>query len=121
MANHPVVHLEIPANDPQAAGKFYSELFDWKLELDPTFNYLQFDAGSGPSGAFVQIGGESDAKAGEMLVYFGTDDIDASLAKVEALGGKIVTPKMEIPGTGWFAVFTDPTGNRAALYTTMNK
>ena len=120
MANHPIVHLEIPANDPQAAGKFYSELFDWKLELDPNFNYLQFEAPPGPGGAFVQVG-ENGVKAGDMFVYFGTDDIDASLAKVEALGGQTIMPKTEIPNVGWFAFFTDPTGNKVALYTSLNK
>ena len=29
-------------------------------------------------------------------------------------------PKMEIPGTGWFAFFEDPSGNKLALYKTMN-
>ena len=52
-----------------------------------------------------------------MLVYVGTDDIEASLAKAESLGGSTIVPKTEIPGQGWFAVFTDPTGNRMALYT----
>ncbi len=120
MANHPIVHLEIPANDPQSAGKFYSSLFDWKLELDPNFNYLQFEASPGPGGAFVQVG-ENGVKAGDMLVYFGTDDIDETLTKVASLGGKTVMPKTEIPNMGWFAVFTDPTGNKAALFTSMQK
>lgn len=121
MANHPIVHLEISANDPQAAGKFYSELFDWKLELDPNFNYLQFEAPPGPGGAFVQVGGESGTKPGDVTVYFGTDDIEASLSKVESLGGKTIMPKTEIPGVGWFAMFTDPTGNKLALYTSIHQ
>ncbi|MBV9707198.1 MAG: VOC family protein, partial [Chloroflexi bacterium] len=41
----------------------------------------------------------------------------ASLAKVEELGGKTVRSKTEIPNTGWFAIFTDPTGNTIALFT----
>src|SRR5438132_11514635 len=122
MANHPIVHLEIPANDPKEAGKFYAELFDWKLELDPNFNYLQFEAPPGPGGAFIQVGkGEAgDIKPGDMVVYFGTDDIDATLAKVEALGGKALIPKTEIPNVGWFGWFSDPTGNKVALYTSKN-
>jgi len=39
---------------------------------------------------------------------------------VEKLGGKVLHPKAEIPGTGWFGVFKDPTGNVLALYTSMN-
>jgi hypothetical protein len=51
-----------------------------------------------------------------VVVYIGTDDIEASLAKVEKLGGKTVTPKSEIPGMGWFALFTDPSGNLVGLF-----
>jgi predicted enzyme related to lactoylglutathione lyase len=47
----------------------------------------------------------------------GTDDIDSSLAKAESHGGKNVTPKTEIPNTGWFGFFSDPTGNLIGLYT----
>jgi predicted enzyme related to lactoylglutathione lyase len=46
-----------------------------------------------------------------------TDDIDSTLAEVEKLGGKTVTPKTEIPDMGWFAVFTDPEGNYIGLFT----
>jgi predicted enzyme related to lactoylglutathione lyase len=28
-------------------------------------------------------------------------------------------PKTEIPHVGWWGVFSDPTGNRIALYTSM--
>ncbi len=55
------------------------------------------------------------------MVYISTDDIDASLAKAESLGGKIVLPKSEIPDTGWFGFFSDPTGNVVGLYTPLQK
>ncbi|MFI5272850.1 MAG: VOC family protein [Ktedonobacterales bacterium] len=64
---------------------------------------------------FVQVGEATDAKIGEVLIYIFTDDIDATLAKAEALGAKTLTPKTEIPH-GWFAAFADPAGNRIALY-----
>src|ERR671916_502169 len=104
MATHPIVHVEIPTNSNEEAGKFYSGLFDWKLEHDERFDYLQFEAEGGPGGGFTKIG-EQGTEAGKVLVYVGTDDIDATLSKAESLGGKIIQPKMEIPETGWFGVF----------------
>ena len=119
MSDHPIVHVEIPAQDTAAASKFYAEAFGWNIQHEPTFNYYMFQANPGPGGGFVQIGGMGDNKQGEVLIYIGTDDIDASLAKVEAAGGKTLQPKSEIPNVGWFAYFADPAGNRIALYTTM--
>jgi uncharacterized protein len=121
MANHSIVHVEIPATDTPQASKFYSDLFGWNIQVDPTFDYHMFEANPGPGGGFVQVGGMGGYKAGEVLIYVSTDDIDASLAKAESLGGKILQPKTEIPHTGWFAFFSDPSGNRIALYTSMHQ
>lgn len=83
-------------------------------------NYATFAASEGPGGGLSQVGESVEAyqaRAGAVLVYVSTDDIDASLAKAESLGGKTVVPKMEIPTIGWFGIFTDPTGNHIALFT----
>ena len=121
MANHSIVHIEIPASDTAAASKFYADLFGWNIQVDPSFNYHMFQAEPGPGGGFVEVGGMGGYKAGEVLIYVSTDDIDASLAKVESLGGKTVVPKTEIPNMGWFAFFTDPTGNRIGLFSGMGQ
>lgn len=115
MASHPIVHVEIPANDRAAAGTFYSGLFGWQTDSYEEMNYTMFNPGSGPGGGFPEI---SDGfEAGHVLIHVETDDIDASLTKAESLGGKTAVPKTEIPGIGWYAIFTDPTGNSIGLYT----
>jgi len=121
MSNHSIVHIEIPASDPATASKFYADLFDWKIQVDPSFDYHMFQADPGPGGGFVKIGDDPTYKPGEVLIYISTDDIDATLARIESHGGKTLQPKTEIPNTGWFAIFSDPTGNRLALYTSMRQ
>ncbi len=115
MGSHPIVHVEIPAMDQESTGAFYSELFGWEYQSMPEMNYAGFQTGSGPSGGFPKVDGEV-TKPGEVLVHVGTDDVTASLAKAESLGATTIVPKTEIPGYGWFGVFTDPTGNRIGLY-----
>jgi predicted enzyme related to lactoylglutathione lyase len=122
---HPIVHVDFPAIDPVEAGKFYADVFDWNVHTDPSFNYTMFQVEGGPGGGYVATGeGASDgthgSRPGEVLVYIATDDIDMSLGQVVAHGGSVVVPKTEITHVGWFAVFTDPTGNRVGLYTPMN-
>ena len=113
-----VVHVEIPAQDVQAASKFYQELFGWKMEHAAEFDYTMWQDGSGYGGGFNKVSEETPA--GQVLVYIHSDDIDADLKRVEELGGTVVQPKTDIPGTGWFAQFKDPTGNLLALYTSQN-
>ena len=118
MSKRNVVHVEIPAADVPAASKFYEYLFGWKMEHAAEFDYTMWADGSGYGGGFNKVSEETPA--GQVIVYIHSDDIDADLKRVEELGGTVVQPKMEIPGTGWFGQFKDPTGNLLALYTSMN-
>ena len=56
MAEHPIVHIEIPASNLQAAGKFYADLFGWKTEDIPEMSYVTFQAPPGPGGRLVSAG-----------------------------------------------------------------
>jgi len=118
MSKRNVVHVEIPAANVKDAAKFYESLFGWKIEHAPEFNYTMWADGSGYGGGFNEV--SVDTPVGQVLVYIDSDDIEADLKQVEKLGGTVIQPKMEIPGTGWFGIFKDPTGNVLALYTSMN-
>ena len=118
MSKRNVVHVEIPSANVDAAAQFYQELFGWKILPTPEMNYTMWEAGDGSGGGFPQV--SDDTPAGKVLVYIDSDDIEADLKKVEKLGGKVIHPKAEIPQTGWFGLFQDPTGNVLALYTSMN-
>lgn len=116
MADHPIVHVDFSAQNPEEAGKFYADLFGWSIRSMPEFDYVTFQPESGPGGGFMKPDNEM-YNAGDVIVYVETDDIEASLARAESLGGKTLLSKTEIPGIGWFAFFSDPTGNRVGLYT----
>lgn len=118
MTKRNVVHVEIPAENVSAASKFYEDLFGWKMEHAAEFDYTMWTDGSGYGGGFNKV--DDHNPVGQVLVYIDSEDIEADLKKVEQLGGTVVTPKTEIPGTGWFGQFRDPTGNVLALYTSMN-
>ena len=50
------------------------------------------------------------------MVYFEVSDIEGTLAKVGAEGGKTLVPKMEIGEFGFIALFQDTEGNRLGLH-----
>jgi len=50
------------------------------------------------------------------MPYFQVDDCDSSVAKAKGLGGKAMVGPQDIPGTGRFAILTDPQGAMFALY-----
>ena len=114
-----IVHVEFPAADPIKGGTFYSELFGWKLKAWPEYNYATVEIEGGPAGGFPQIDGK-DYKAGDVTVYIQTDDIEGTLQRIEALGGKTLRPRTAINDNSWYAFFADPSGNRVALFSGEN-
>ena len=67
MSKRNVVHVEIPAANVEAAGKFYQELLGWKIQHDSELNYSMWEAGDGTGGGFPSVSDE--APAGHVLVY----------------------------------------------------
>lgn len=115
MPNHPIVHVEFSAIDREVSGKFYSELFGWHISQMPEVNYATFDTHSGVGGGLNPV--SELYPAGTVAVYIATDDIEVTLAQAEKLGAKTLVPKSEIPDVGWYAFFSDPSGNMIGLLT----
>jgi len=109
-----IVHFEIPAADAQRAKSFWSGVFGWEFgdSAMPEMEYYMVQTGPEQGGAVYP----SDELAGEgLVVYYDTDDIDATLAKVRENGGR-ADDKQPIPHVGWFARCTDTEGNGFSLF-----
>jgi predicted enzyme related to lactoylglutathione lyase len=106
---------DLASPDLEASGRFYSALFGWKIEpvegMDMPYHAIKTSAGGNNGGIRPMMPSEPP----NWLVYFGSDDIDASLAKVDALGGRKLAGPIPI-GPGTFAVVQDPQGAIFALY-----
>jgi predicted enzyme related to lactoylglutathione lyase len=115
MAN-PFVHVELNTTDLAKAKSFYGQLFDWKLEdmPMPQGTYTIIKVGDGTGGGMMKhpMPGEPSS----WLAYVLVDDVDSSLKKAKSLGAKVIKEVTEVPGMGWFAIFTDPTGATLALW-----
>jgi uncharacterized protein len=116
MANGQFSHLEIPADDLDRARRFYSGVFGWELsDLPgmpdyPLFSFGQIESAGGA------IGKRGDSAGERLRVYIEVDSIDPVLERVPGLGGKVTTPRTQIPGQGWFGVIEDSEGNELGLF-----
>ncbi len=114
----PVAHFEIHAADPERTGKFYGDIFGWKVsKWDGPMEYYLVSAkteGTGIDGALVRrrTGPPADgAPTNAYVCTIAVDSLDRVMEQVSARGGEIVVPKDEIPGVGWLAYAKDPEGN----------
>ena len=107
-----IVHVEFPAQDTDRAEKFWEGVGGWSIEDAgmPGMDYRMFqDEGWG--GAVYP----TDGSLAGPVVYLGSDDIEADIAKVRELGGK-AGDKQPIPHVGWFARCKDSEGNEFSLF-----
>jgi predicted enzyme related to lactoylglutathione lyase len=107
-----VVHFEIPAEDPDRAVKFYSEVFNWKIEKwTGPVDYRLITTGSedepGINGAIMKRQNPQATVTNTIEI----PSVDDFLNKIVANGGKIIAPKMPVPGVGYTAYFADTEGN----------
>lgn len=105
--------FELHTRDYDAAVQFYVDVFKWDAHTavdTPELRYTTYGEGDG------QLAGIMDATAflpegvpAHWSVYFQTEDVDASVAKIGELGGSIVMGAMDTP-YGRMATAADPTG-----------
>ena len=123
-----IVHFEIPADDVERAKKFYSALFSWKIEKievkkdGEPMDYWMISTATKRE----PISEKSSHLEGGLikrqhpqqpnLNYISVPSIDEYSSKVKELGGKVLLPKTEITGYGFFAVCMDTENNAFALW-----
>lgn len=126
MADHTIVHFEIPAKDAKKLMKFYADLFGWKMEKVQWMDYWLVEtvpvdkqgrlARPGVNGGLYQKDKETERMV--PFNYISVESVDEYMEKVKALGGKIIIPKQEIPDIGWSAIAIDPEGNYFGIFQT---
>ena len=111
-----VVHFEIPVDDPERAGAFYSAVFSWQADRWGPMEYWNLSTGEAPGvGAEGALSPRSEQTPG-VVVYVGVHDIDAALDRVKEAGGTPLTEKVPIPTVGWSAHIRDTEGNLIGLF-----
>lgn len=122
---NPVVHFEMPYDDPARVAKFYEAAFGWRTNSlgEEMGNYVLATTcetdDKGPKKPGMINGGffarRPDWPAQYPCVVIAVDDIRASMKQVSGGGGKVLGEPMEIPGVGQYVSFMDTEGNRVGM------
>lgn len=113
--------FEIPARDLDRAQAFYETLLATRLRRETigaqTLAVFAYDPPAA-GGCLMAGAGAPEPSPNGALVYLAAEpSLDAVLARVEAAGGRIATPKVQLPGDmGAFAHIIDSEGNRVGLH-----
>src|SRR3954471_4243705 len=106
-----IVHVEVTGKDGTGLQKFYSDVFGWTLDTNNPGGYGMERQGDMTAG----IGAANDGGPGNVTFYVSADDPKATLAKVEANGGKVIMPLTEVAPQTTIALLSVPGGHIVGL------
>mgnify|MGYP001305420665 CR=1 FL=1 len=106
-------YVEFPAKDLAATKAFFESVFGWSF-VDYGPEYTAFE-NQGLDGGFFQSDLASSTEKGAALIVFYSNQLEATLVKVERAGGLILRPIYSFPGGRRFH-FTEPSGNEFAVW-----
>ena len=110
---------DLYSSDPDRAADFYGALFGWTtepIEQDGNVVYLTWKLDGRTVGGMLPMGESFPPQVpANWLPYFGVEDLDATTATVERLGGRLFAGPMEMP-QGRISAFADPHGAAFACW-----
>jgi len=122
----PVVHFEMPYDDPARLMKFYQAAFGWKTKDlgEKMGHYLTASTGpTSPDGMMKKpgmINGGFFARKADWpdqypSVVIAVKDVKRAMESVKTAGGEVLGDPMDIPGIGAYVSFRDTEGNRVGM------
>lgn len=106
-------YVEFPARNLEDTKAFFKKVFGWSFtDYGPEYSD---SPGGGIMTGFFKSDQAAETRNGSALVTFYSKDLEQTLAKVQAAGGKIIKPIFPFPGGRRFQ-FTEPSGNEFAVW-----
>ena len=112
-----VVHFEFAVQEPEKAVEFYEKAFGWKVQKwdGPQTYWLVTTGANNEPGINGGIMRRQQGFPGTVNTI-GVPSVDEFAKRVTSHGGKVVMPKMAIPGVGCQAYYQDPEGNLFGIH-----
>jgi len=112
---------ELTTRDTTRAESFYTSLFGWTAKHaapGSPMEYTEFHNQGKPGIGMMAMPAQVPAQVPSYwMPYFQVADCDASANTAKQLGAKSMVGPQDIPGTGRFAILSDPQGAMFAVYT----
>lgn len=109
-----LVWTELTANGVEKAISFYEKLIGWtKKTMDmggDAGDYTVFSRGEVPAAGAMEWPAHMKGAPSVWTPYFSVEDCDATVKKIESLGGRLIMGPKDVPDTGRFAIVADPQG-----------
>lgn len=109
--------FEIGTDRPEAAERFYGDVFGWTFGDDSSgagYRMVTTPGADRPGGGIFPTGGTTPNYA---VFYVVVEDAAATCAQAERAGGKVLAGPQRAPSGLTFAHLLDPSGNHFGVFT----
>lgn len=109
------IWYELMTPDADGSKAFYDAVVGWNIQTthgeDKAYGFIN-NADGGMTGGVLHLDAEMQKHGARpcWLGYIGVDDVDASVAAIEAAGGRVLMPARDIEMAGRIALAADPNG-----------
>lgn len=113
------VWYDLMTSDVARATEFYGGLFGWQLveqDMGEFGKYQMIFLGEAAVGGMVALEPGQEVPP-HWMAYSTVESVDGACERATALGGSVLSPPMDIPEVGRFAVIGDPQGGTIAPFT----
>lgn len=112
--------IDLTIENAEEVRDFYAKVVGWQPEDVPMGEYSDFsmktpESGTPTTGVCHRKGTNAGVPTGWMI-YINVADLDASVAAVTELGGKVVVDPKSMGGMGRYCMIEDPSGTTCALF-----
>lgn len=109
-------YFDLTVSDLGPARSFFESVLGWRFErFEMPYEYYRITAG--PDSEFGINGGigavkDTSLSGGKPMTQMtvAVPSVDEAVSRVLAGGGRVLEPKMPIPGIGWYATCAEPGG-----------
>jgi uncharacterized protein len=112
------VWYDLLTTDSDAAAEFYTTIIGWTAEPashDPG-GYKMWANGQGTVGGVVACADQDGGLSPHWMGHVEVGDLDAAVARAQALGGTLRVPPTDIPTIGRYSIIHDPQGVELSLF-----
>lgn len=112
--------IDLTVEDAPEIRDFYASVTGWRHSPVSMGDYDDFNmsapASGEPKAGICHAKGENADLPAQWLVYITVEDADASAAKCQELGGRVLAGPRNMGEMGRYCVIQDPAGAVAALF-----
>jgi predicted enzyme related to lactoylglutathione lyase len=112
--SNPIVWWELATHDQEKSVKFFQNVFDWDIQLDPKagFYKMKHEPPQITGGGIFTL---KRAKLPFISLYIQVEDINTKAKEVEENGGLVTDAPFEISPGVWLCLFNEPSGVEFAM------